>query len=80
MLDLTCVPSDVMGLIGSAYFIGFAISATITPLLADHFGRRIPYNISLMIAACAYMVVVFISREVYLTIGCYVIVGLCASG
>lgn len=47
-LDLTCVEGTLIGLIGSAYFLGFAISAGITPSLADKFGRKRPYTLSLM--------------------------------
>ena len=39
-LDLTCVDKNVIGLLGSAYFLGFAISSGITPNLADKYGRK----------------------------------------
>ena len=47
MLDLTCVPKNVIGFIGSAYFIGFAISAAIVPAIADNYGRKLSYLTSL---------------------------------
>ena len=46
-LDLTCVEKTTIGLIGSIYFFGFAGSAAIYPILADRFGRKIPYLVGL---------------------------------
>lgn len=70
---------SVIGLLGSAYFLGFAISSGITPNLADKYGRKKPYQGSLIVQTFAYFVII-ISKNIYLTIGCYLIVGLCAGG
>jgi len=47
--DLTCTDRSILGLLGSAYFGGFAISSTILPRLSDKHGRKIPYVCSLII-------------------------------
>lgn len=41
-LDLTCESAETIGLAGSGYFIGFAISAFFLPQLADKVGRKRP--------------------------------------
>jgi MFS family permease len=48
-LNLTCVPGYMIGLMGSFYFLGFAISAGITPTIGDRYGRKTPYTMSLVI-------------------------------
>ena len=78
-MDLTCVEKEVIGLLGSAYFLGFAISSGITPSLADKYGRKKPYQSSLIVQTIAYFVIIM-SKDIYLTIGCYLMVGLCAGG
>ena len=57
-LDLTCVDKNVIGLLGSAYFLGFAISSGITPNLADKYGRKKPYQGSLIVQTMAYFVII----------------------
>ena len=59
--------------------MGFALSAAITPPIADSFGRRIPYRVSLIVQAICYILII-LSKNVYLTIGLYGIVGLCSAG
>jgi MFS family permease len=49
MLDLTCVSSNIIGSLGSSFFIGFAISCSFVPRLADKFGRKKPFIISLFV-------------------------------
>jgi MFS family permease len=41
-LDLTCADKSSMGIIGSAYFVGFLLSMFIIPRWADLSGRRLP--------------------------------------
>ena len=64
---------------GSAYFLGFAISAGVTPTIADKYGRKVPYTLSLFTQTCAYGLIIW-SKNIYATIGFYLIVGLCAGG
>ena len=59
--------------------MGFAVSAAVVPPIADNYGRYWPYNISLFVQVGAYVVILF-SKQVYLTIACIGVVGLCAGG
>ena len=78
-LNLTCVPGYMIGLMGSAYFLGFAISSGITPTIGDRYGRKKPYTISLFVQTCAYALIIS-SKDIRATIGSYFLVGLCAGG
>ena len=79
VLNLTCVDTKIIGLVGSAYFLGFAISSSIIPPLSDRIGRKWPYISSLALQLGAY-VLIFLSKNIWLTILGYLIVGLCAGG
>lgn len=78
-MNLTCVDKTLIGSLGSVYFFGFAISAGVTPYLSDQFGRKYPYFFSIAIQTVSYAIII-LSKDIYLTIGCYLIVGLCAGG
>lgn len=80
-LDLTCVAKELIGLMGSAYFLGFAISSGVTPYVADkfHYGRKKPYIASLLLQTVAY-IFIFASKSIYFTIFNYLLVGLSAGG
>eukprot|EP00356_Strombidium_inclinatum_P005349 CAMPEP_0170484492 /NCGR_PEP_ID=MMETSP0208-20121228/3949_1 /TAXON_ID=197538 /ORGANISM="Strombidium inclinatum, Strain S3" /LENGTH=140 /DNA_ID=CAMNT_0010757833 /DNA_START=90 /DNA_END=512 /DNA_ORIENTATION=- len=39
-LDLTCTSKLDISLIASGYFLGFAVSSAIIPILSDKFGRK----------------------------------------
>ena len=78
-LNLTCVEGTVIGLMGSAYFLGFAISAGITPAISDKYGRKIPYILSLIMQTIAYAFIIW-SKNIYMTIAFYLFVGLSAGG
>ena len=78
-LDLTCTKKVFIGLIGSSYFIGFAISSVFVPRYADLYGRKKPYFISLMLNL-VFTVVLFFSQSVALTIFCFLGVGFTTSG
>ena len=41
-LDLACLPSENIGYIGSAYFVGVLISVLVIPRIADIYGRKRP--------------------------------------
>ena len=64
---------------GSAYFLGFAISAGITPAISDKYGRKTPYILSLVMQTGAYALIIW-SKSIYLTIAFYFLVGLSAGG
>ena len=48
-LDLTCVDNGTIGMIGSMYFVGFAISSGIIPPLSDKIGRKSIFMVSLIL-------------------------------
>ena len=64
---------------GSAYFLGFAISAGITPAISDKYGRKTPYILSIALQTGAYALIIW-SKNIYLTIAFYLLVGLSAGG
>ena len=78
-LNLTCTSKELIGLLGSLYFLGFAISAGIVPRLADKWGRKWPYIASLTLQLSAY-VQIFFSKSIYYTLAMYLLVGLSAGG
>lgn len=78
-LDLTCVSHNKIGMLGSAYFMGFAISSAITPKLSDTMGRKKPFLTCLVVQLLAYIFVMF-SKSLNTTIFYFLIVGLCAGG
>jgi MFS family permease len=48
-LNLTCVSKAYVGSIGSAFFVGWALSAAIVPKLAKTFGKKIVILLSMLI-------------------------------
>jgi len=64
---------------GSMYFLGFAISCAIIPLMSDKIGRKKPFSLSLLIQTIMYFVI-FFTKNIYTTIGCYFIIGMCSGG
>lgn len=78
-LDLTCTDSSLIGLMGSAYFLGFAISSGIVPRISDIMGRKWPYISSLIFQTIAYLLII-LSTNLYGTIAYYLMVGLAAGG
>ena len=79
MLDLTCVSKDLIGSFGSMYFVGFAISAFIIPLVADRIGRKKPLIASIGFQSI-FWGLLFASHSIYFTIFCFLGVGLAAGG
>jgi MFS family permease len=68
-LDLACSkqgPTGPIALLGSLQFVGWAISAFITPRLSDIYGRKIIFLVSMLIQFVA-LLGVFISRNWILT-------------
>lgn len=51
--DLLCEPKYKVGLIGSFYFIGICTTLTFVPPLADAFGRKWVFNITLLVSIIA---------------------------
>ncbi len=65
-LDLTCTSRFKIGLIGSALFAGWAISAAFLPRLADVYGRKPVYGWSMIVHCLVYAAIV-LSRSLTLT-------------
>ncbi len=58
-LDLVCVSSKVIGLLGSSFFIGWACTLLWAPRLADIYGRSKIYRIAMVLVSinfCLYYV------------------------
>lgn len=49
------------------------------PSISDYFGRKWPYFICILVQTMAY-IVIFYSKNIYMTIGMYLVVGLCSGG
>jgi MFS family permease len=65
-LNLTCVPNLRIGLIGSALFLGWAISCLIIPRLSDSYGRKKVFCISVVFNHIVWFLTLF-STNLYLT-------------
>ena len=50
-LDLACAAPETIGMLGSAFFLGWTLFAIAIPRLADIYGRKIVYCGALMVQA-----------------------------
>lgn len=67
--DLTCIEqgfTSPIGLLGSMQFVGWALSAFITPRLSDIYGRKLIFLGSMLLQLAA-LIGIYISRSVKLT-------------
>lgn len=78
-MDLTCTEDKVIGLIGSMYFLAWALFSAIVPLLSDRFGRKWPLFGSMFLKAVC-LLLLLQSKSIYFTIGIYFFVGVAAAG
>ena len=78
-LDLTCTNGTLIGLIGSAYFIGFGISCIFVPRMGDLYGRRITFLVCMWLQTVAYMLVYY-TKSLNLTVIYFGIIGICQPG
>jgi len=58
-LNLECVDSFKIGLIGSSYFIGWVCTLLILPGLADYFGRKWIYRSAMVMTLSLYAAIYF---------------------
>lgn len=79
MLDLTCQDNMKIGLIGSIYFTGFAISCAILPRIADRIGRRDLHNASMMSQLIIYGFIIS-SKDINQMLIYYFLIGLTCGG
>jgi MFS family permease len=74
------VDPKIIGLQGSAYFIGFMISSLVVPRISDKFyGRRNVYLPSMIFCTILY-VMIYLSSSIYINIFYFLCIGLCAAG
>lgn len=78
-LDLTCVSSAKLGMIGSSFFIGWTSGTLIIPPLFDKFGRKWPFRICCIVSLAAMTCIAF-SRSLDFTIVMMTVCGFCTSG
>ena len=62
--DLLCEPKYKIGMLGSMFMVGYAISCLVVPPIADAFGRKIVFLVVLLIAFTAQLGLL-ISRNIY---------------
>jgi MFS family permease len=78
-LDLTCTPKSEIGLIGSMFFAGWAVSATFLPRLADLFGRKKVYLYSMICHGIFYSGII-LSHNIKLTTALQFFMGMASVG
>lgn len=78
-LDLICVKPFLLGLIGSAFFVGLCVSTLILPPLADKVGRKWIER-SCVAVTIGTMVACIFSKNIYLTIVMMFCAGFVTSG
>ncbi|CDW73598.1 solute carrier family member 5 [Stylonychia lemnae] len=78
-LDLTCESSAKIGLIGSIYFVGWAVAAIFLPRLSDLFGRKWVYFYSMLFHGLVYLGLI-LSHNLNLTIVLMGFFGFCSLG
>jgi MFS family permease len=78
-LDLYCTPGAQIGLIGSMFFAGWAVSATILPRTADIYGRKRVYLFA-MIGHLIFYLGEILSRNIKLTTGLQFFLGAMSVG
>ena len=76
--NLTCVPKSKIGMIGSAYFIGWLVALVFIPRLADLFGRKVLFRIGMVIQLSAYSTIMY-SNSLNVLIGSLFVFGMCAT-
>ena len=78
-LHLECVSKARIGLIGSCFFAGWALSAIFIPRMADIYGRKKIFLFSMALQLCTFLALYF-SRDLNLTTVLMFIFGIAAVG
>ena len=78
-LDLACASSETIGMLGSAFFLGWTMFSIAIPRLADMYGRKVVYIGALMLQAPTIYGLI-ISHSVSLTTALLFVMGICAAG
>ena len=78
-LNLTCEDDAIIGLIGSVYFAGFAISSGIVPPISDILGRKWIFIACLTVQTACYSVIIM-TTDIHHIIYSNFVIGLCSGG
>jgi MFS family permease len=78
-LDLACTDHQTIGLLGSMFFLGWCFTALSVPRISDIYGRKWTMCISLIVQMPCILLLI-ISRSIYLSMGALFVMGCCASG
>lgn len=78
-MDLLCVDKYLIGLTNSMFFIGVIISCLVIPPLADAYGRKIPFLVSIGITILVYLTLIF-TYNLYVAYAMIFILGLSFAG
>lgn len=78
-LDLACASSETIGMLGSAFFVGWTLFAVAIPRLSDMYGRKVVYTGALL-AQAPIIYLMILSRSVKLTTALLFLMGICSAG
>ena len=78
IINVGAEPFEI-GMLGSAGFAGWMVSSIIVQRLADLYGRKWPFFISLVVGLITHIAIVF-SRDIKTTIGLFFLYGACNAG
>ena len=77
-MDLTCTPDHVIGMVGSAFFLGWMLSSTFLPNYCNFVGRKWPL-LAACVLHCICHAVNLLSTSINLTITSYFFIGVSTS-
>ena len=78
-LNLACASSETIGMLGSAFFLGWTLFAVAIPRMADMHGRKVVFSTALLIQApCIYGLI--LSQSVHMTTALLFVMGIVAAG
>lgn len=78
-LDLACASSETIGMLGSAFFLGWTLFAIAIPRMADIYGRKLVFSSALIIQAPT-MYGLILSNSVNLTTALLFVMGVLSAG
>jgi len=70
----------MIGMLGSAAFLGWSLTTLIIPPISDKYGRRSVYLSSVIVTAVALAIGLYFSRSLYVTIAMMFLAGAATSG
>ena len=79
-LDLVCQPDYMIGLIGSATFVGWALMTLVIPPMADKYGRRNIFLVTSLVAAIIMAAQLILAKNIYVTFVLMLLIGMTFPG